>query len=139
MTSKHACSLPAARAILLVPTCTRSNLAAWAEKEGGGTSFFGRKTWKKRFFAVSYEAKTIAYFETEAAANAAAPKPLKPALNLFNYKVSHPAGATGGQWEVRCCRRLMVAPFGRARCHTWGLCVDVIRRLSEHINGQFPC
>jgi hypothetical protein len=71
--------------------------AAFAEKQGGGTSLFGGKSWKKRYFVVNTVEKTLAYFDNE---QGAAGKPLKPAIKLEGYKVTHPEGATGNNWEV---------------------------------------
>jgi hypothetical protein len=71
--------------------------AAFAEKQGGGTSLFGGKSWKKRYFVVNTVEKTLAYFDNE---QGAAGKPLKPAIKLEGYKLTHPEGATGNNWEV---------------------------------------
>lgn len=73
-------------------------LAAYAEKEGGGTTLFGRKSWKRRFFVFDIGTKVISYFESEdAQKGGAAPK--KPPVSVSGYSVNIPA-PTAGVYDV---------------------------------------
>ena len=80
-------------------TAPHPHLAAYAEKQGGGTSLFGQKSWKKRYFTLT-PAGVLAYFDSNTAV-----KPLKPALDLSRgYSLLVPQD---GSNEVR------VPPAGR--------------------------
>lgn len=61
-------------------------------KEGGGTSIFGKKNWKNRFFVISLSDRSISYFENENAFKKDGARPLKPALPLNGAVVSQPQG-----------------------------------------------
>jgi len=65
--------------------------AAFAEKQGGGTTFlFGRKKWQKRWFVVNVAERAIAYWETQAQQESDA-LPLKPPFDLKGASVDVPA------------------------------------------------
>lgn len=57
-----------------------------AEKQGGGTSLFGRKTWKERCFVIDIVEGRLAYFASEEAANCGVP-PVKTPLNISHSSV----------------------------------------------------
>lgn len=79
---------------------SRTRLAAYAEKKGGGKRFLiGRRTWKTRWFVIGFADGSLGYWGSAEQLAAHVP-PLKPMLSLAGAAVETAACVAVGACEA---------------------------------------